>query len=123
MTPAQWVLPKNHREIYQTVVDALPKGLSVTTEAPLTTVMEVLNRPATRETIVHFINFDRKNKLDPFRVTLRKQFPGLVNSVTCFSPDADDPLPLDFQESGESVIFTAPSTRLYSMIVVGAEKD
>ncbi len=121
MTPVQWVLPKNHREIYQAVVEALPKGLSITTEAPLTTVMELLNRPVTCETIAHFINFDRKNKLDPFHVTLHRQFPGRVKSVTCFSPDADDPIPLDFQESGESVIFTVPSMKLYSMIVVAHE--
>jgi hypothetical protein len=121
MSPAQWVLPKNHREINQAVVEALPKGLSITTEAPLTTVMELLNRPATRETIAHFINFDRQNKLAPFPATLRKQFPGRVKYVTCFSPDADDPLTLSFQESGESVTFTVPSTRLYSMIVVAQE--
>ncbi len=121
MSPAQWVLPKNHREIYKTVVDALPNGLSITTEAPLTTVMELLNRPATRETIAHFINFDRQNKLAPFSVTLRRQFPGRVKSVTCFSPDADDPAPVSFQESGKSVTFIVPSTKLYSMIVVAYE--
>ena len=123
MTPAQWVLPKNHREIYQTVVDALPNGLSITTEAPLTTVMELLNRPVSGETIAHFINFDRKTKLDPFRVTVRKQFPGRVKSVTSFSPDADDPLPLDFQESGQKVSFTVPSMNLYSMIVIATENE
>jgi hypothetical protein len=121
MSPAQWVLPKNHREIFHAVVEALPKGTSITTEAPLTTVMELLNRPATRETMAHFINFDRKNKLAPFPVALRRQFPGRVKSVTCFSPDADDPAPLSFQESGESVSFIVPATRLYSMIVVAHE--
>ncbi len=102
-------------------MDGLPKGLSITTEAPLTTVMELLNRPATRETIVHFINFDRRNKLAPFRATLRRQFPGRVKSVTFFSPEADDPAQVDFQESGEQLTFVAPSTRLYSMIVVTHE--
>jgi len=31
------VLPQNHREIYQTIADSLPNGLSIQTEAPLTT--------------------------------------------------------------------------------------
>ena len=121
MSPAQWVLPKNHREIYQAIVDGLPKGLSITSEAPLTTVMELLNRPKTHETIVHFINFDRQNRLAPFPVAVRKQFSGRVKSVTCFSPDADDPAPVSFQESGEQVTFTAPATRLYLMIVIAQE--
>ena len=59
MTPAQWVLPKNHEAIDQAVVEGLPKGLSIETGAPLTTVMDLLTRPATRETIAHFVNFDR----------------------------------------------------------------
>jgi hypothetical protein len=121
MSPAQWVLPKNHQEIYQTIADGLPKGLSITTSATLTTVMELLNRPQTRETIVHFVNFDRTKKLDPFGVSLRKQYGGKVKSVTCFSPDADDPAPVKFQETGEWVNFTAPATRLYAMIVVAHE--
>jgi hypothetical protein len=59
MTPAQWMLPKNHEAIRQIIGDGLPKGLSIETGAPLTTVMDLLTRPATRETLVHFVNFDR----------------------------------------------------------------
>ena len=121
MSPAQWVLPKNHQAIYDAMVDGLPKGLSITSEAPLTTVMELLNRPRTRETIVHFINFDRQHPLVPFRVAVRKQFSGSVKSVTCFSPDADDPSAVSFQESNGQVTFTAPAMRLYSMIVIAQE--
>lgn len=118
MSPAQWVLPQNHQAIYQTISDNLPKGLSIRTEAPLTTVLELLTRPRTRETIVHFVNFDRGHELAPFGVTVRKQFPGAVKSVACYSPDADDPLPLKFEESGGRVHFVAPAMRLYSMIVI-----
>jgi hypothetical protein len=122
LTPAQWVLPKNHEEIYQSIADGLPKGLSITTGAPLTTAMELLARPKTRETIVHFINFDRRNQLAPFPVTVRKQFPGQVKSVQWISPQANDPAAVNFQESGDQVNFTVPSTRIYSMIVIAQEK-
>jgi hypothetical protein len=118
MTPAQWVLPKNHAEIRNAIVGGLPKGLSITSGAPLTTVMEILNRPKTLETIVHFINFDRQKDLSPFPVTVRRQFAGRVKSVTCFSPDRDDPVALPFAESGDQVLFTMPATRLYAMVVV-----
>jgi hypothetical protein len=121
MSPAQWVLPTNHKEICQTIVDGLPKGLSITTEAPLTTVMELLNRPQTRDTIAHFINFDRKHPTGPFRATVRNQFNSAVKSVTCFSPEHDNPAILDFQDSGGQVAFTVPVTALYSMIVISHE--
>jgi hypothetical protein len=54
-------------------VDGMPKGLSLTSDAPLTTVMELLIRPQSRETLVHVVNFDRKTPLLPLQVTVRKQ--------------------------------------------------
>ncbi|HEX4343338.1 MAG TPA: beta-galactosidase, partial [Verrucomicrobiae bacterium] len=119
MSPSQWVLPKNHQEIFQTIADGLPQGLSLTSDAPLATVMELLTRAETHETIAHFINFDRTKKVEPFHVTVRKQFPGAIKSVTAFTPDADDPSPVAFEDSGDHVTFTVPVTRVYSMIVIG----
>jgi hypothetical protein len=121
MTPPQWLLPKNHQEIYETIAACLPAGLSLTCDAPLTTVAELLTRPESHETIVHFVNFDRKHPLEPFKATVRKQFPGKVTSVTCFSPDMNDPLPLQFEEIGDVVNFTVPAMRVYSMIVIGTD--
>ncbi len=121
MSPSQWVLPKNHQEIFQTIADGLPRGLSLKCDAPLTTVMELVTRAQTHEIIAHFINFDRAKKVEPFHVTIRKQFAGAVKSVTCFSPDADEPLPVTFQEAGDKVTFIVPATRLYSMIVIAQE--
>jgi hypothetical protein len=118
MNPADWVLPSNHEEIYRAVLDCLPDGPSFTIEAPLTTVAELVTLPATRETIAHVINFDSRHGLPPFRVSLRKQFEGSVKSVTCYSPDNDDPVAVKFEESGSQVRLEAPETRLYAMIVV-----
>lgn len=116
--PTQWVLPKNHEAIYKSIVDATPGGFSITTEAPLTTVMELLNRPKTRETIAHFINFDRENRTAPFAVILRKQYSESIKSITCITPDLDSPINLSFKESGGSVKFIVPAVRVYAMIVV-----
>ena len=52
-------------------------------------------------------------------MTVRKQSSGPVKSVNCLSPDRDQPLPLTFQETGEHVTFTVPTTRVYAMIVIG----
>jgi hypothetical protein len=123
MSPAQWVLPKNHEAIYDAITNGLPGGLSLTTKAPLTTVAELLTRPETRETLVHFVNFDCQHRLSPFKVIVRKQFSGAIKAVTCFSPDADDPLPLEFKSSGGQISFTMPSMRIYSMVVIAQDAD
>jgi hypothetical protein len=121
MSPAQWVLPMNHEEICKTIVGGLSKGPALAADAPLTTVAELLNRAASRETIAHFVNFDRQHPLSPFRVTVRKQFPGNVKSVLCFSPERDEPTRVGFQTSGETVEFTVPGMRLYAMLVIAHE--
>jgi hypothetical protein len=118
MTPAQWVLPRNHPDIYHTVLDALPDGLSIQSTAPLTVVCELLTRASSHETIAHFVNFDRANSAAPFSVTMKKQLSTPVTAVLCYSPDTDDPIPLAFDASGDRVKFTVPQTRVYAMIVV-----
>ena len=117
MSPLQWVLPKNHEDIYETIVNGLARGLSLKTDGPLTTTAELLTRPESHETIVHCVNFDREHPVSPFHASVRKQFGG-VKSVTLFSPDADDPMPLKFETSGDLINFTVPAMRLYSMIVI-----
>jgi hypothetical protein len=113
-----WVLPRNHEEIYRAVVDNLPEGISITTEDPLTTVTELLNREKTNETIVHFVNFDQRHKLAPFPVLLKKQIKQKVASVNFFSPEFDEPKQLKFTDEAGRVSFTVPAMKLYSMIVV-----
>jgi len=119
MNPPQWVLPKNAEEIYKVVVAAVPTGLSLTAEAPLTTVMEIQKRAASQETIAHFINFESKKRVGPFAVTVKKQFPASVKAVLCFSPEKDEPVKLEFAEAGGVVKFTVPEMGTYAMVVVG----
>ena len=80
--------------------------------------MDLLTRPVTRETMAHFVNFDRTRPLAPFSVTVRKQFTGPVKSVSCLSPDRDQTLSLSFQEAGDHVTFTVPATKLYALVVI-----
>ncbi len=119
MNPPQWVLPKNAEEIYKAVVAAVPAGLSLTAEAPLTTVMEIQKRAASQETIAHFINFESKKRVGAFAVTVKKQFPAPVKSVTCYSPEKDEAVKLEFAEAEGVVKFTVPEMGVYAMVVVG----
>jgi hypothetical protein len=120
MNPPQWVLPKNADEIYKAVVAAVPAGLSLTSEAPLTTVMEIQKRTETQEVIAHFINFESKQRVGAFAVTVKKQFPVPVKSVTCYSPEKDEPVKLDFAEASGAVRFTVPEMGVYTMVVVAS---
>ncbi|MGH9327220.1 MAG: beta-galactosidase [Terriglobia bacterium] len=116
---SEWVLPKNHEEIRQAIVTNLREPLSISTEAPLTTVMELLRRPKTNETIVHFVNFDDNTVPAPFQVQLRNQFSGLkAASVSFFTPEADEPRKVTFTEQNGWITFLAPAAKIYSMIVV-----
>jgi len=118
MNPPQWLLPKNHEEVYKTVVASLPQGPSMATEAPLTTVMELQRRATTKETIAHFINFESKKRVGPFAVRLKKQFSSPVKSVTCFSPEENEPVKLDYTEAAGVIKFTVPEMGVYAMVVV-----
>ncbi|HSB17301.1 MAG TPA: beta-galactosidase trimerization domain-containing protein, partial [Bryobacteraceae bacterium] len=115
---SQWLLPPNHEEIHHAIADNARGGLSIASAAPLNTVMELLNRKKSSETIVHFVNFEQGKRLDSFEVRLRKQFPGKVSSVKVFSPDSDEPISAQFKEEAGRVVFQVPSMGLYSMAVV-----
>ena len=114
----QWVLPSNHGEIYQTLAASLPRGLSLTAGAPLTTAAEMLNRKESRETILHFVNYDQQYRLAPFEARLTPQFKGVVRSVELFSPELDQPQKLEFSLTEGKLAFTVPGMGMYSMIVV-----
>ncbi|HVS70838.1 MAG TPA: alpha-amylase family protein [Phycisphaerae bacterium] len=116
--PPQWLLPKNHKELFQRVADSVPGGLSLTTTAPLTTLAELLVRGPSRETLAHFINFDRsppRSPVSPFSVTLKKSFPGPAKSLLWLSPESDNPLPLQFQDTPTHTTFTTPTLQIYGM--------
>lgn len=118
LSPSQWVLPKNHVELHEALVGAIPDGFTITTDAPLTTVMEILTRAESRETIVHFVNFDTENRLAPFAVRLRRERGVQTRSVTCFVPEQDDSSELNFSEDHGVIKFETPSLRTYGMIVI-----
>jgi lysophospholipase L1-like esterase len=116
--PQQWVLPRNHAAIADAIARGLPRPLTLIAEAPLTTVVEVVTRPETAETIVHALNFDRKQATAPFALSIRKAAPGAVTSVTVLSLDADEPQPLPFRDAADTVTFTMPANRLHTMAVI-----
>jgi len=121
-SPRQWVLPQNHAQIFAALGQGVARGLSLTTDAPLTTVVEALQRPESRETLLHVINFDRRHAAVASEVALQRQYGGPVTGVQCFDPDRDDPVPLPYTEEGGKVHFRVPANRLYQLIVISEGK-
>lgn len=118
MTPSQWVLPTNHAELAQAVTGSMSGGPTVSTDAPLTTVMEVLDRAVSRETIVHLINF-APDPLAPVTVHLNGQRFSDVTSATLFVPERDDPQRLELKSDGGQRTVVIPRMAVYAMLVLG----
>ena len=117
--PRDWVLPKNHQAIYQAIAGNLRAPLSLTVEAPLTTIMELVNRAPSRETILHCLNFDPRRMPAPIPVRVRKQFAGLkAASVTLLSSEFDEPKQLPFVERNGVIAFTVPPMKIHAMAVI-----
>ncbi|MCE5270994.1 hypothetical protein LLH00_06880, partial [bacterium] len=115
---SQWVLPENHEEILHAVSDNLPRGLSVQAEAPLTTALEIVRRPETSETLLHFVNYDPAHPLEPFRAQLALER-AKVRAVKFLSPEQDNPVPLEFAAAGAGQItFQVPGFGQYGLVVV-----
>jgi len=116
--PTQWVLPKNHGEIARTLKNHLPKGPSLLTGAPITTAAELLKRDSTKETIVHFVNYNQEKRIGPFPVELKPQFSGPVRTVRFYSSELSDPLSLEHTLNGDRIRFQMPRMGMYAMVVV-----
>ena len=116
MAPPQWVLPKNHKDLYETVVGNVPGGFCVQTDAPLTTVMEVLKRPSTQETILHFVNF-KQDALAPFAVHVSNVTFPKIKSAMLFLPEQDEPIRLEMTVKGEATSVSLPKMKTYGMLV------
>jgi len=115
---SQWVLPANHEEILHAVSDNLPRGLSVQAEAPLTTALEIVRRPETSETLLHFVNYDPAHPLVAFRAQLALER-AKVRAVKFLSPEQDNPVPLEFAAAGAGrITFQVPGFGQYGLVVV-----
>ncbi|MBW7996496.1 MAG: hypothetical protein FVQ81_08020 [Candidatus Glassbacteria bacterium] len=114
----QWLLPANHWELFHAVASNLPGGLSLEAEAPLTTCAEILKRERTRETIVHFVNYDPATNLAPFRARVKPQFGRRVKKVEYLSPALSEPLELKYELVDGMLEFTLPETGMYAMVVI-----
>ncbi len=119
LNPPQWVLPKNHEALYRAVAGSVAGGMSLETGAPLTVLAELVTKGDTRETIVHFVNFEKGKRVEGFEVKVRKGFAGKVKGVQWFSVERDEGVGLEFREEGEFVRFEVAGLGVYGMAVVG----
>lgn len=118
MSPSQWVLPHNHKELYEAVASGVPGGLSVWTDAALTTVMEILERRETHETIIHFVNFTQETQKS-FTVHLALNRFAKAKSAVLFCPEREEPRHLEIAVAKDDVAVSIPGMNTYAMLVLG----
>ena len=116
-SPAQWLLPTNHQQIADTITQNLPAGPSLQTTAPLTTIAELLTRPSTKQTLTHFINYDRNPPTPNFQVTQHKQFETPIKSLQLLTPTQNDPIKIDFTQTATHLTCTLPALETYYMLI------
>lgn len=116
--PADWTLPRNHVELSRVIAGSLGEEPAITAGAPLTSVIEMLERNASRETIIHFVHCAPVTEVFP--VTVRSGA-SKVTGVAFFTPDRNEPAKLAFTEEHGRVRFAVPASRVYGMVVIAHE--
>ncbi len=119
MTGQYWKLPLNWQEIIDDIKWAA-NGVSLDVKGPLTLVAEQLEQSPGDRLLVHLLNYNdsRDRPVDNVRVSVRVPRGKAVRGVRLMSPDAGASLTLAHSMSGDSVVFTVPHIRTYSIAVI-----
>ena len=119
MTSQYWKLPLNWQEIIEAVKWAAT-GVSLEVKGPRTLVVEALEQEPGNRLLVHLLNYDdaRHPSVENIAVSVRVPQGKTVRAVRLMSPDSAATPALPHTTSGDSVAFTVPRVRTYSIAVV-----
>jgi hypothetical protein len=114
-----WKLPKNAREIADSVRWAAKEPMPAEIAGPAWLVSNVVSQPEKRRMMVHLVNYNAKQAatLDPVRVACRLPQGQAARSVTVYSPDGEGSRAIEMHASGSEVSFAAP-VKTYTIAVV-----
>lgn len=115
-----WELPSNAAELIAAIRHAVGGSLSVEfTGAPLTTVMELLDKRDGSERILHWINYDLEHPASGTSVRLAVPEGKIVEEINLVSPDRGlEPGKVRFTEEENGVQFDLPELEVYQVAVL-----
>ena len=118
-----WKMPDNWQELSSAIYDVTSGGYNVEIKAPVSTVLECVNKASNLQTILHLINFDTKQSAENIKINLQNQFGGHVSKVTLLSPEIEGSMDITFEKNKNGISFRVPDIKLYFMLVVQWENN
>ncbi|MCX6620735.1 MAG: beta-galactosidase [Acidobacteria bacterium] len=114
-----WRVPRNSEELIQAIRYANGRPFAAEFKgAPLTTVMELLEKKDGTETVLHFLNYRIQPRAPAVDVTLRIPPGKHVKGVELLSPDNNTAGAVKFTEAAGRLQFTIPQTEVYHVAVI-----
>ena len=120
MRSPYWKLPKNWKEMMESVAWAAGTRLTLETNAPETVAIEVTEKEDRSGIIVHLLNYnnERDSVLKNIRVSLEIPDKQDVDNLEVFSPDNNKTVNIDFHIENNRLIFVIPELKTYDLAVI-----
>jgi hypothetical protein len=114
-----WKPPQNAEEILSALRWAMNTSAAVEfANAPLTTVMELVERKDGSERILHWLNYKLGTRVSASDVTMRLGSNRRAASVEILSPERRKAEAVEFRQDGETVHFRMPAMEVYELAIV-----
>ena len=114
-----WVLPKNAKELVESVRKAAGDNLTLDVKAPAYVVAEMTKSNDQSQVMIHLLNYNVENErsIKNIEVNLKVPEGKQVKEIILLSPDKESSQTLKFTAKDGSVVFNVPELKVYNMIV------
>ena len=113
-----WKRPHNWQQLVEAIHWAAGDNIPLRVTAPGALVANLVTQPAKRRTMVHLVNYAARTAPLREAAQVTVQLPAAARTVTLYSPDRKEPLPLAIRNEGSAVSFTAPPVAVYSIAAI-----
>mgnify|MGYP006176256989 CR=1 FL=1 len=122
MTSQYWSLPRNWKDLIQSVHWASDNRLSLGVDAPLYVTSELTEKADGSALMLHLLNFNfMKTGVENIKVDVQVPEGRKVGEIVALTPDGRPDQILDFKLSGKRILFTVPSLAVYNVVVLKLE--
>ena len=107
----------NWREFIDAVRWAAGQDMPVTVGGPEYLVANVVAQPDKKRMVVHLVNYNARQAPLPEPVQVTCRVPAAAREIRLYSPDFEQPVALEAKSTDQSVTFTVPPVKVYSIAV------